>query len=662
VKYRHEIDGLRAIAVSSVVLYHAELHLDGGTLLQGGFLGVDIFFVISGYLITSILLREMERGTFTFAGFYERRARRILPALLLMLLVSAPAAWLHLFPVAFEEYARSLVSSIFFSSNILFWQSVGYADTAARLKPMLHTWTLAVEEQFYVLAPIALLLCWKYLRKHLFAVLLAVSLASLTLASWASIAHPAASFYLLPTRAWELLAGSLLAVRESRSGRTGHPVLAPLMAAVGLFAVVHSLIAFDDPNAHPSIATLQPIVGTMLVIWFAGGRGPVTWLLSTKPFVGIGLVSYSLYLWHQPVFAFAQHRALTALTSWDKFGCVAITGLLAFLSWLLVERPFRDRGRVSMRRFGFAGLSATVLLVGYAAAVMHGDVQGRIAGVLQTAPASLVAAPTKGEWPIEPGVPGRPGAKPSFILVGDSHANAFGPTLHEHLSKTGQAAMWLIKSGCIYTVRLVSQPDLYGCAAHMPKWRESILRSDVRDVVLFARYTAHLKGTPFDNEIGGLEFWNSREVGDYADRDTEARVGEDRFVALVQEDLNELLRAGKRLIIIYPVPEVGWHPHETAVKRLVRGEDTAVETDLAVYWKRNAKTHEIFDGLQGGEVVRIYPHELLCDKDTQKCVTRKDDVWMYADDDHLSESGMELVLDEVIKRLAEETPHPKSTP
>jgi peptidoglycan/LPS O-acetylase OafA/YrhL len=212
--YRKEIDGLRALAVLPVILFHA-----GFETFSGGFVGVDVFFVISGYLITTIILEELEQGKFSIVNFYERRARRILPALFLVMFVCVPFAWFWLLPSDMKDFSQSLVAVSVFASNILFWRESGYFDTAAELKPLLHTWSLAVEEQYYVIFPLFLMLCWKLGKRWILVLLGFIFLTSFAVAQWAAYAKPAAAFYLLPTRGWELLTGAFAAFYFSQANR-----------------------------------------------------------------------------------------------------------------------------------------------------------------------------------------------------------------------------------------------------------------------------------------------------------------------------------------------------------------------------------------------------------------------------------------------------------
>ena len=289
--YRPEIDGLRAIAIGAVILYHAQITILGHQPFKGGFIGVDIFFVISGYLITSIILKELlTTGTFSFKYFYERRARRILPALLFVMLVSLPFVWIYLMPENLLDYSKSIIYSLGFSSNFYFWFSgQQYGADSGLLKPFLHTWSLSVEEQFYILFPIVLLITFKYFRKYLIHILILGFIISLGLADWGSRGNLSFNFYILPTRGWEVLAGSILAYFEITNGhRSKNRVLNLILPFIGLVLIGHAILFFNDEMFHPSFYTLSPIIGACLIIWFSNKKEITTKILSTKLFVGIG--------------------------------------------------------------------------------------------------------------------------------------------------------------------------------------------------------------------------------------------------------------------------------------------------------------------------------------------------------------------------------------
>ena len=341
--YRPEIDGLRAIAVGAVILYHAQITILGHQPFKGGFIGVDIFFVISGYLITSIILKELvNKGTFSFKYFYERRVRRILPVLLFVMLVSLPIAWMYLLPSNLLEFSKSILYSLGFSSNFYFHYSGLEYSVQGLQHPFLHTWSLSVEEQYYILFPIVLLIIFKYFKKYLIHILILGFVISLGLADWSSRNYPSASFYFLHTRMWELLAGSILAYFEITLGyRSQNRILNLVLPFIGLILIGHSIIFFNDEMYHPSFYTLSSIIGVCLIIWFSNKKEIITKILSTKLFVGIGLISYSLYLWHYPIFVFATKLNISDGNIFIKLLMGVFVLILSILSYYLIEKPFR---------------------------------------------------------------------------------------------------------------------------------------------------------------------------------------------------------------------------------------------------------------------------------------------------------------------------------
>lgn len=345
--YRPEIDGLRAIAVVPVILFHA-----GIPSFSGGFVGVDIFFVISGYLITSIIVKELDKQAFSLGRFYERRARRILPALLVVMLATIPLVWISAIPSEMKDFSQSLLAVLSFASNFLFWQESGYFEGAAELKPLLHTWSLGVEEQFYVVFPIITAILWRMGFSRTLIAYIAILFASLLVSEWMLRAqHVSAAFYLLPSRFWELLAGSLLAMAESRQILPKPRGVTAAAACIGVSAIAASIFLYSNETAFPGLAAIFPVFGTVFVIYGTSTNNLVTRLLSNRLFVGIGLISYSAYLWHQPLFAFA--RLYTFDTAHlDVYKVLAVIAfLLAYLTWKFVENPMRDRDRLSLRSF-----------------------------------------------------------------------------------------------------------------------------------------------------------------------------------------------------------------------------------------------------------------------------------------------------------------------
>lgn len=353
-KYRTEIDGLRALAVVPVILFHA-----GFELFSGGFVGVDVFFVISGYLITTILVDDIENNRFSIVNFYERRARRILPALFFVMLVCIPFAWMWMLPSQMKDFSQSLVAVSLFASNILFWKESGYFAAAAEEKPLLHTWSLAVEEQYYVLFPIFLFLVWRFGKNRVFWMIVVFAAISLALSEWGWRNKATANFYLAPARVWELFAGSIAAFIVQKNGVQANNSLSML----GLGAILFAIFAYDESTPFPSVYALVPVVGVVLLVLFAEKETLVAKLLSTKLFVGIGLISYSAYLWHQPLFAFYKILSFELLNQVVMTILSFVSLLLAYFSWRFIERPFRKSGHLSTRNLIYvAGLSGTLLI------------------------------------------------------------------------------------------------------------------------------------------------------------------------------------------------------------------------------------------------------------------------------------------------------------
>ena len=366
-QYRAEIDGLRALAVVPVVLFHA-----GITGFSGGFVGVDIFFVISGYLITSIILNEQQKDRFTLAGFYERRARRILPALMFVVLLSVIAAWYLLLPTELVDYGKSLISVGVFASNILFWQQSDYFAATSEFIPLLHTWSLAVEEQFYLVFPVFMIATIAWLRRSRIIVLVLLAIASLLYCEWAWRHTPEANFFLAPSRTWELLAGVFCAFYLQQVRET--PVFIKQAASlIGLALLLYAIVVFDKDVPFPSVYALVPVVGTVLLIVFAESKTFVGRLLSLRVLVGIGLVSYSAYLWHQPLFVFARISSYEELSAMTLFGLSIAAFVLAFISWRWVEKPFRNRHWLSQKQVLWGALGCSFVLIALGSGLMLGD-------------------------------------------------------------------------------------------------------------------------------------------------------------------------------------------------------------------------------------------------------------------------------------------------
>lgn len=363
-RYRREIDGLRAVALLPVTLFHA-----GFASFSGGFVGVDVFFVISGYLITTIIVTERKAGIFSLARFYERRARRILPALLFVMLACLPFAWAWMLPDDLENFGQSLVATTFFSNNVLLLLTSGYFEMAADFKPLAHTWSLGLEEQYYVAFPLLIALLWPLGTRRLLYTLAVLGVASLAAAEWGSTRDEVASFLLLPTRGWELLIGSAVALylldRQTAGASTpARRVIDNVASAGGIALIVGAVVGFDRSTPFPGLYALVPTSGAAAVILFATPATIVGRVLGWRPLVGIGLISYSGYLWQQPLFAFGRILSLDAPSDTFMIALAAASIALAYATWRLIEQPFRNRTAVKTGALVWTVFLASALTAG----------------------------------------------------------------------------------------------------------------------------------------------------------------------------------------------------------------------------------------------------------------------------------------------------------
>lgn len=340
--YRPEIDGLRAISVISIILFHA-----GFQVFSGGFVGVDIFFVISGYLITTIITKEKEKGVFSLLNFYERRVRRIIPALFIVLFVSIPFAWLWLLPSEMKAFSVSLIYVLFFISNIFFSSEDGYWDSGSELKPLLHTWSLSVEEQYYIFFPLLLSIIWRFRIQWIITILVVIGTISLSIAQWKSYNKPIENFFLLTTRGWEFSIGSIISLYFTCHENKINKNIKNILELLGLSLIGYAIFFFNENTPFPSFYALIPTIGAGIIIAFSDTESIIGKILSARFISKIGIVSYSAYLWHQPIFSFARHRTLSSKNIY--FILIPILFFISYLSWKYIETPFRKQSFIKKR-------------------------------------------------------------------------------------------------------------------------------------------------------------------------------------------------------------------------------------------------------------------------------------------------------------------------
>jgi len=514
--YRPEIDGLRAIAVVAVIFYHAQITILGHQPFKGGFIGVDIFFAISGYLITSIILKELwTTGSFSFKHFYERRIRRILPALLFVMLVSLPFAWLYLLPSSFVDFSKSILYSLGFSSNFYFhYSGQQYGAESGLLIPFLHTWSLSVEEQYYILFPIILLITFKYFRKYLIHILILGFIVSLGLAEWGSRNYPSASFYFLHTRMWELIAGSILAYFEINNGhRSKNRILNLIFPFIGLVLIGHSILFFNDEMFHPSFYTLSPIIGVCLIIWFSSKNELITKILSTKFFVGIGLISYSLYLWHYPIFAFDRLIEFTQGSLSNKVLLGLVILLTSIFSYFFIERPFRNKNNKFKFIIGLILISISILFLVNLNIIFNNGFKNRSSDLYQNIKIGkiynqLQNLDGKSCYGHSKLCKFNISSNKKVYTIGDSHMASLAPNLKEKLVDKDYQFITSTKGGCVFFPGFnsieVKTNKINNCNDEYFKNLKNILSKEKNSILIFGgRLPVYLSNYHFSKNEGG---------------------------------------------------------------------------------------------------------------------------------------------------------------
>ncbi|MFO7770421.1 MAG: acyltransferase family protein [Roseovarius gahaiensis] len=663
-KYRREIDGLRAVAVVPVVLFHAGL-----SLFSGGYVGVDVFFVISGYLITTIIIAERDEGRFSILRFYERRARRILPALFLVMGLCVPLAWTWMPPEAFNDFLRSTAFAALFISNVHFWENVGYFAIDAELRPLLHTWSLAVEEQYYVFFPLLLALLGVFRRaKHIIVIGLLAG-GSLALSEWGWRNYPDENFFFTFSRIWELFAGSVCAfIVFKRPVPANGPA-----AALGLGMILYSVFIYDGSVPFPSAYALLPVVGTALILLFAQQGTMVARLLSMKLPVAIGLVSYSAYLWHQPLFAFARLRSLHEPALWIMLLLAVLSFGLAMLSWRYVEQPFRAGprkllpGRPALFGASLAGIAAFVafglggMQLGWADARLSGRMTPFYQQIMDSTAGSALSgeclSPTDGDETATKFCTvfnGDPGGE-TLAVFGDSHAQAILPAFEQYSNDTGARVIKAITAGCpplIGAYVLNGNFPLGTCHNLGQAQARYVAENDISTVVLVSRWSLYTKGT-YGRE--GDAFL----LNDQPARQTGGRAAARAVFAKTLRDTAAFYKTqGVRLIILEQVPQMLVKPEDVVHEAMMlrRTPDTAQDQfgrdgiEVAVHDDLQSFARREFEKLKGVQVASVA--EAFRDGDRFRWFINGRSA--YADLDHVSLYGARLLQPTLARILAGE--------
>jgi peptidoglycan/LPS O-acetylase OafA/YrhL len=638
-RYRPEIDGLRAVAVLAVLLYHAN------RAIPGGYTGVDVFFVISGFLITSLVRKDLAAETFRLAEFWERRVRRIFPALAFMVGVVLATGIVFMLPTDLNDLARSATAQSLLYSNFYFWSTIDYFSGPAELKPLLHTWSLAVEEQFYVVFPVLLVACRRWRPVTTLGTVALLALASFLLSVWGTHAYPQASFFLLPARAWELLAGALVALAPPRAHVRRW--LCELGSGLGLAAIGAAYFLYDETTHFPGWAAALPCAGTAAIIYCNSphqtfiGKG-----LAQKPLVAVGLISYSLYLWHWPIFAFFRYLVDENMAGWH---CVLAAGagcIVACLSWKFVELPFRHRREASSRARVFStALSVSALLLAVSAVCWRtGGLPRRFSreflnlAIVEGMPDKFKMVEVRqivdGQLPILGEA--RDGERPSFLLWGDSHSLAISPLLDDLARQHGVFGYMASSPG---TVPLLGtwRPAKNKISID---WNRAVIqfirRKEIRNVILASRWSVNIEGRPngaMDSLIADAQ---SREMTTAESKQVLSRGFE--------KTIGELRRSGVKVWIMKQVPEQKENARRALVRAaLLRGMSDPQRVSLAEHRRRQANVDEVLVAYQADDVQLLDPADYCFDSSGTSLIG--DGVRSYYEDEnHLAPSGAARLL------------------
>jgi peptidoglycan/LPS O-acetylase OafA/YrhL len=621
--YRPDIDGLRAVAVLAVVLHHLS-----APLMPGGYVGVDVFFVISGYLITGIISREIEEGSFTFARFYERRARRIFPALFAVLAVTLVAGYFFLLPSDYAGTLRGALGTLFFATNIVFWRDMAagyFAATDAGLNPLLHTWSLAVEEQFYVFLPVMLLLCYRYFRRHIVLILIACAVVSLVGAALLVQSKSVAVFFLLPFRAWELLIGSLLAFNTLPTLKSRF--VREVVAGAGLLVILAACFLYDSKTTFPGLAALAPVLGAASII-HAGASGPslAGRLLQWRPVVYIGLISYSLYLWHWPLIVLVRYAmGMEPITPYIPV-LVAASLALGSLSFHFIEKPFRWGVHITSQIiFTSSTVFVSVLALTSVIGLMRGGFVERFAPAVARFDAARwpeIPYVNCNLTPVEAGcMLGRSDRAPNVLLWGDSHLLAWAPALNDSLATQGARAVLAYSSLCPPMLGVDNANKVICPEQNLAVKNYLMANLEVKTVVISAFWSTYF------HEDGPL----TAQAGNPPAKGTDA--AKNALASTIQW----LRDNGRQVVLIGPVPVYAKSVPLALALEEAYGRQF-LHSSAQEQKKKNVSFFEVVDAVQrvGTSFQFLDPIQWLCAVD---CIVMKKDVSLYRDSNHLSVAG-----------------------
>ncbi|MDA1173238.1 MAG: SGNH hydrolase domain-containing protein [Chloroflexi bacterium] len=587
----------------------------------------------------------MEQRRFSLLGFWERRARRILPALITVAGFTLVVGWFLLLPSDFARFGQSLLAQSVFGSNVFFWRQSGYFGPLADELPLLHTWSLAVEEQFYLLFPLSMVVISRFAFRFRRQLVLALGVASLAISIWAVQQTPGAAFYLLPSRAWELAVGAWLALQKDNLRASD--TIRQVVSFLGVGLIAFSVVAFDPATPFPGIAAIWPVLGTGAVIWANGTKLTfVGQLLATRPLVFVGLISYSLYLWHWPLFVFARYVNSTAFLSFGwNLGVVSLSFTLAYLSWRFIKTPFRKRTWGPSKRSMLATAGAGLLVIGTAgfsidrtdgipARLPDSMLTYLVEDTLRTSSQQACDFTSVALDSVELCRFGNISLDPAVVSLGDSHAEALLPMFEGMAEADDILVMHGSNSACppLFGVEVAG---LSGCADFNERIFQQLRDLSPSHIVLTARWAFYVEGP----ETNGVDVLAApRWLRDKETPSSNAEEARDVFEHHLPDTVSRLRELGAEVWIVKQVPEQLFNvPRRLALATRFGDQVDSLGRPPAENEERQRFVNAQIDAMAGDGVQIIDPASILCDEN--QCRVEADHHSLYRDDDHLSPFG-----------------------
>jgi len=679
--YRPEIDGIRAIAVLSVIFFHA-----GINIFKGGFVGVDIFFVISGYLITTIILKDIEKGKFSISYFYQRRARRILPALIITVALTLPFTLLLLPPEDLQSFSKSIISSLTFWSNFQFSSESGYFETPGEYKPLLHTWSLSIEEQFYIFYPLFFILLFKLGKKFIFLVICAVSLLSLFFAQWSGNLNYGYPFFdeeflfysksiwsefMMPFgRVWELALGAICAFLlnfknnyfQTRLDTENRVLIFNIFSFIGIILILFSFFYLSENFPYPSFYSLIPVIGTALLILFCNKNTFIQKILSFKILVFIGLISYSAYLFHFPVFSLIKY---TNINNFNYLYIVPIILLVSFFNWKLIEKPFRKKNASLKKLIIFIIFSYLLIISISFFIIINEGLNKREKFVLPESVKNSFVSSKKAKNCFDINYIHKKENKDKickignlekneidFLIFGDSHIISFYNVFDNLAKKFGKSGLFVGYSACppimnVYTLLKNKEKNCYKLNKQV---FDILIEKNIKNLVLISRWTYYTDGNyTGPDKMNYLNLKPSRS----GNKETSKKAFEKGII----DTLDLYNKLGKNIYIIEQPPlqnisakNIYYRSIDKDLKKFKNNlSEYSVEMDKHIDFQKYVK--KIFN-----QSVKNYKNltlvnldDIFCNKKISKCLIGNEKMSFYSDYHHLTSSGANMTQNKIIK-------------